>query len=397
MRISAALSIAVTLGSTAAQGTILGFNSGASDDKGNAKNQQDFEAEFKAAKNLNGAPGEFNTIRLYSNIQWNTPDTPIAAFPAAITTNTSLLLGIWASGTDNIDNELKALTAALDEHGSKLADLVVGISVGSEDMYRVSEPGLRNNAGVGNNADTIVRFIKDARSRLANTALKSKPFTHVDTWTAWVNGSNKAVIDEIDFLAVNAFPFYESERDNQISNAGSLLASAINATEGVAGGKDVWVTETGWAYTGPAFGAADATVDNAGEYWQDVGCKLFGKRNVFWYTLRDANPDNEVKFAITDNLSTTARFNLTCPADSEDLPSPAPLTNNSTTSTGNGTGSSNETNNDSTASGSASGSASPSTTGAAQSTGAGSLASVSVVNSMAMALSVVFALAAWAL
>ena len=397
MRISAALSIAVTLGSTAAQGTILGFNSGASDDKGNAKNQQDFEAEFKAAKNLNGAPGEFNTIRLYSNIQWNTPDTPIAAFPAAIATNTSLLLGIWASGTDNIDNELKALTAALDEHGSKLADLVVGISVGSEDLYRVSEPGLRNNAGVGNNADTIVRFIKDARSRLANTALKSKPFTHVDTWTAWVNGSNKAVIDEIDFLAVNAFPFYESERDNQISNAGSLLASAINATEGVAGGKDVWVTETGWAYTGPAFGAADATVDNAGEYWQDVGCKLFGKRNVFWYTLRDANPDNEVKFAITDNLSTTARFNLTCPADSEDLPSPAPLTNNSTTSTGNGTGSSNETNNDSTASGSASGSASPSATGAAQSTGAGSLASVSIVNSMAMALSVVFALAAWAL
>jgi glucan endo-1,3-beta-D-glucosidase len=400
MRLSAALSIAATLGSTAAQGTILGFNSGASDDKGNAKNQQDFEREFKAAKSLNGAPGEFNTIRLYSNIQWNTPDTPIAAFPAAIATNTSLLLGIWASGTDNIDNELKALTAALDEHGSQLADLVVGISVGSEDLYRVSEPGLRNNAGVGNDAATIVRFIKDARTKLANTALKDKKYTHVDTWTAWVNGSNKAVIDEIDFLAVNAFPFYEAERDNQISNAGSLLNSALTATEGVAGGKDVWITETGWAYTGPAFGAADATVNNAGEYWQDVGCKLFGKRNVFWYTLRDANPDNEVKFAITDNLSTTPRFNLTCPADSEELPTPAPISSNSTTSTGNGTGSSNETNSNGasgTASGSASGSANPSATGVVQGTGAGSLTSVSVVNSMAMALSVVFALAAWAL
>ncbi|KAJ4379889.1 hypothetical protein N0V86_005073 [Didymella sp. IMI 355093] len=397
MRFSAALSIAATLGCTAAQGTILGFNSGASDDKGNAKNQQDFEREFKAAKSLNGAPGDFNTIRLYSNIQWNTPDTPIAAFSAAVATNTSLLLGIWASGTDNIDNELKALTAALDEHGDKLADLVVGISVGSEDLYRVSEPGLRNNAGVGQNADTIVRFIKDAKSKLANTSLKGKPFTHVDTWTAWVNGSNKAVIDEIDFLAVNAFPFYESELDNQISNAGSLLSSALNATEGVAGGKDVWITETGWAYTGPAFGAAQATVDNAGEYWQEVGCKLFGKRNVFWYTLRDANPENEVKFAITDNLSTTPRFNLTCPAESEELPSPAPISSNSTTSTGNGTGSSNETNNDSTAGGSASGSASPSSTAPAQGTGAGSLTSVSVLNSMAMALSVVFAAAAWTL
>lgn len=401
MRITAALSVAATLGSTAAQGTILGFNSGASDDQGNAKNQQDFEREFRTAKNLNGAPGEFNTIRLYSNIQWNTPSTPIAAFPAAIATNTSLLLGIWASGTDNIDNELNALTTALEEHGSQLADLVIGISVGSEDLYRVSEPGLRNKAGVGQEADTIVRFIKDAKSRLANTALKDKPFTHVDTWTAWVNGSNKAVIDEIDFLAVNAFPFYEAEHDNQISSAGSLLDSAITATEGVAGGKDVWITETGWAYTGPSFGVAEATVDNAGEYWQDVGCKLFSKRNVFWYTLRDANPDNEVKFAITDNLSTTPRYNLTCPAESEDLPDPAPISSNSTTSTGNGTGSSNETNSDSTTSGSASGlasgSASPSSTGAAQGTGAGSLTSVSLVNSMAMALSVVFAAAAWAL
>lgn len=395
MRFSIALGVAATL--SFAQGTILGFNSGASDDKGNAKNQQDFEREFKAAKSLNGAPGEFNTIRLYSNIQWQTPDTPIAAFPAAIATNTSLLLGIWASGTDNIDNELKALTSALDKYGSKLADLVVGISVGSEDLYRVSEPGIRNKAGVGSNADTIVRFIKAARTRLASTPLKGKPFTHVDTWTAWVNSSNKAVIDEIDFLAVNAFPFYEAEHDNKIDNAGSLLSSALTATEGVAGGKDVWITETGWAYTGPAFGAADATVDNAGKYWQDVGCKLFGKRNVFWYTLRDANPDNEVKFAITNNLSTTPRYNLTCPADSKELPTASPVTNNSTTSSGNGTGSSNQTNSGNTPSASASGSARPSSTGVAQSTGAGSLTSVSVVNSMAMALSVVFALAAWAL
>src|SRR5690242_20797559 len=131
MRITAALSIAATLGSTAAQGTILGFNSGASDDQGNAKNQQDFEREFRTAKNLNGAPGEFNTIRLYSNIQWNTPSTPIAAFPAAIATNTSLLLGIWASGTDNIDNELNALTASLEGQGSQVGGLAVGIAVGS--------------------------------------------------------------------------------------------------------------------------------------------------------------------------------------------------------------------------------------------------------------------------
>jgi len=150
MRISSALSIAVSLGCAAAQSPIVGFNSGASDDQGNPKTQEDFEREFRTAQNLEGAPDGINTIRLYSNVQWETQDTPITALSAAVATNTSLLLGIWASGTDSIDNELNALEAALEEHGSDLADLVVGISVGSEDLYRASKAGERNDAGIGN-------------------------------------------------------------------------------------------------------------------------------------------------------------------------------------------------------------------------------------------------------
>jgi glucan endo-1,3-beta-D-glucosidase len=393
MRFTTALAVAAaTIGSAIAQDTfILGFNSGASTDTGKAKTQEDFEKEFKTAQSLQGAPGNFSAIRLYSNIQWETTDTPIAAFPAAIATGSKLLLGIWASGTDNIDNELKALNAAVEEHGTALTDLVIGLSVGSEDLYRVSEPGIRNKAGVGNSAEVIVEFIKTAREKLAGTPLKDVKITHVDTWTAWVNVSNKAVIDEIDFLAVNAFPFYESELDNKIENAGSLLSSAISATEGVAGGKDVWVTETGWAYSGTDFGAAKSTIDNAETYWKDVGCSLFGKKNVFWYTLRDANPANKVKFAVTDNLSTTPRFNLTCPEEQLDLPSAQPINNGS--STGGSASSNTTTGGDLDASDEPSASA----TAAPSGTGAGSATSVSMVNSMAMALSVVFAVAAWAL
>ena len=392
MRFTTALAVAAaTISGAFAQDTfVLGFNSGASDDKGKAKTQEDFETEFKTAKGLQNAPGNFSAIRLYSNIQWETTDTPISAFAAAVATNTKLLLGVWASGTDDIDNELKALNSAVQEYGTKFTDLIIGLSIGSEDLYRVSEPGIRNKAGVGNSAETIVKFIKTARERLANTALKNVKITHVDTWTAWVNESNKAVIENIDFLSVNAFPFYESELDNRIENAGSLLSSAINATEGVAGGKDVWITETGWAFSGPAFGKAEATVDNAGTYWQDVGCALFGRKNVFWYTLRDANPANKVKFAISNDLSTTARFNLTCPAKKE-LPAPTPITDNSTST------SSNTSNN---ASPNASGESSSGTGGAngqggtTNTTGA---ASSVAVNSMAIVLSAVFAVAAWAL
>ncbi|KAH6862360.1 GPI-anchored cell wall beta-1,3-endoglucanase EglC [Alternaria alternata] len=408
MRFVSALAVAAaTVSSALAQDFVLGFNSGASDDTGKAKTQEDFEKEFTTAQNLEGAPGNFSAIRLYSNIQWETTDTPIAAFPAAIATNSKLLLGIWASGTDNIDNELKALNSAVEEYGTKLTDLVIGLSVGSEDLYRVSEPGIRNEAGVGNSAEKIVEFIKTARERLADTPLKGVKITHVDTWTAWVNESNKAVIDEIDFLAVNAFPFYESELDNKIDNAGKLLSSAISATEGVAGDKDVWITETGWAYSGPDFGAATSTVDNAETYWKDVGCALFGKRNVFWYTLRDANPANKVKFAISDKLSTTPRFDISCPEQKE-LPSAEPATNNgtstggssssnSTTDSGNNDSSSSSNNNTNGESDGGNGNAQQSGAAAPSGTGAGAATSVSVINSMAMALSVVFAAAAWAL
>jgi glucan endo-1,3-beta-D-glucosidase len=392
MRLSAALAVAAACvdSAFAADSIVLGFNSGATDDAGKAKTQQDFEKEFKTAQSLQGAPGNFTAIRLYSNVQAGTKNTPIAAFPAAIATNTKLLLGIWASGTVNIDEELNALTAAMKQYGNKLTDLVIGISVGSEDLYRVSEPGIKNEAGVGADAATIVKFIKQTRSKLASTALASIKVTHVDTWTAWVNSSNSEVIANIDFLAVNAFPFYESELDNKVGNAGSLLNSALKATEGVAGGKDVWITETGWAYSGPAFGSAAATVDNAGKYWKDVGCALFGKKNVFWYTLRDANVANKVKFAITENLSTKPRYDLSCPVKQE-LPPASSATSNSTSSGSPPSSASNS------GVAQASGTPTRSSVPAAGQTGNAPAGSVSVVKSMAMALSVVFVVAAFAL
>jgi glucan endo-1,3-beta-D-glucosidase len=404
MRFTALLAVAAaTVGSAvAADSVIMGFNAGATDDTGKVKTQADFEKEFTTAQNLQGAPGNFNTIRLYSNIQSGTKNTPIAAFPAAIKTNTKLLLGVWASGTDNVDEELNALSAAIKTYGTKLTDLVVGISIGSEDMYRVSEPGIRNKSGVGNSAEKIVEFIKATRSKLAGGPLANIKVTHVDTWTAWVNTSNKAVIDNVDFLGVNAFPFYEVEHDNSVGNAGKLLASALEATEGVAGGKDVFITETGFPYSGPASGAADATVDNAEKYWKTVGCALFGKKNVFWYTLRDANPENKVKFAISDNLSTKPRYDLSCEKNVE-LPSANDKNNstNGTTSGGNnsnnGTGSASPSGGAAQSSGAAraSGGATTSTgSSPAQATGG---AAGSSVNTMAMALSAVFAFAAFAL
>ena len=89
---------------------------------------------------------------------------------------------------------------------------------------------------------------------------------------------------------------------------------AVTKSAAAHGNKQVWITETGWPYTGPLSGQAVASVDNAKAYWDNVGCgMLFGKVNTWWYALVDGNPANKEQFDISDNLSTTPRFDLTCP------------------------------------------------------------------------------------
>jgi len=316
MYIAQSLAVSAAL-ATLASAQILGFNSGSTLANYQGKVESDYEAEFTTAQNLQGAPGTFNSVRLYTMIQAGTTNTPISAFQAAINTNTTMLLGIWCSGTTTIQNELDALSAAISQYGSKFTDLVIGISVGSEDLYRNSVQGIANSAGIGAEPSVILNFIQQTRSALANTPLSSKPIGHVETWNDWGNSSNKAVLDAADFLGTDLYAYYESTKNNDISNAQSLFNSAYSTVQGVAGSKPVWITETGWPSTGPDYGAAKATVSNAQTYWDQVGCSIFGKTNVWWYNLRDSNPANEAKFEITSNLSTTPLFNLTCPTVSK--------------------------------------------------------------------------------
>lgn len=314
MRFSTLLAGVLASTAAAADKNYLGFNSGATLADRSAKFKKDFAAEFKTAQGLEGAPGKFNAVRLYTCIQAYSQDDPIEAFEAAIDTETYMLLGIWASGTDNIDKELSALKKAVDKYGSKFTDLVIGMSIGSEDLYRDSVTGRKNDAGIGSSPDTIIGFIKDYKEAFASGPLSSVPVGHVDTWDVWTNSTITSVIEAVDWVGVDEYPYYENDKGNDIKNAGTLFDRAYEATIGAVNGKPVWVTETGWPYTGPDWDEAEASIDNAKYYWDEVGCrKLFGKTPTFWYNLRDSNPDNEMKFAITKDLSTTPLFDLSCP------------------------------------------------------------------------------------
>ncbi|KAM4066167.1 glycosyl hydrolases family 17 domain-containing protein [Hirsutella rhossiliensis] len=318
MRFTAALVAGALAVCASANKNYLGFNSGATKADYSAKFKADYEAEFRTAQALQGAPGKFNAVRLYTNIQAYSQEEPIEAFEAAINTKTHVLLGIWTSGTNSIAKEINALKKAVSKHGTKFTDLVIGISIGSEDLYRNSKTGIKNKGGVGNSPDAIVRFVKQFKQEFSKTSLAKVPVGHVDTWDAWTNSTNKPVIDCIDWLGVDEYPSYQSGENNNIKNAAKLFDEAYQKTLSAAGGKPVWVTETGWPVSGLNWDQAVASVDNAKHYWNEIGCrKLFNKVPTFWYNLRDSNPDNKLKFAITKDLSTKPIFDLKCPTKFE--------------------------------------------------------------------------------
>lgn len=301
--------IALALSIAAAEAAYQGFNYGTTKSDGSYNLEADFKTEFQTAKNLVGTSG-FTSARLYTMIQGGTTKDPILAIPAAIAEDTSLLLGLWTSG-GNIDNEIAALTTAINTYGEAFTKLVVGISVGSEDLYRNSVTGAKNKAGVGINPDELVTYIKQVKSAISGTTLSGASIGHVDTWDAWTNSSNSAVINEIDWLGFDGYPYFQTTMANGIDQGKSLFDDAVAKTNAVANGKEVWITETGWPVSGPTEGDAVASLANAKQYWDQVGCPLFGETNTWWYTLSDAGASPS--FGISSSTSnTTPLFDLSC-------------------------------------------------------------------------------------
>ncbi|GAW16310.1 hypothetical protein ANO14919_057350 [Xylariales sp. No.14919] len=290
---------------------LKGFNYGAFFLNQQAKVQSDFAYEFNRAKSLPGTSG-WTSARLYTMVQWGTKSDVVQAIPAAIDTNTKLLLGLWISGgTQALDNEIAALKAAISKYGTKFTNLVIGLSVGSEDLYR-------DAAGeVGTSAAYLVSSIKKVRTALAGTALANVPIGHVDTYDSFLNGTNKAVIPAVDWIGFDGYPYWESTKANSISDAMTRFYDGYDKTVKLAGSKPVWVTETGWPVTGKKNNLAVANAANARVYWQKIACSLIQKKvNLFWYGLQEsqwgtASPDFGI-YGAGDLGTLSPRYSLTC-------------------------------------------------------------------------------------
>ncbi|KAH9907520.1 glycoside hydrolase family 17 protein [Xylariomycetidae sp. FL2044] len=290
MRVTSSVAGLAAVAGTA-NAAIQGFNYGAFFLNQAAKVQSDFAYEFNRAKNLPGTSG-WTSARLYTMIQWGTASDVVQAIPAAIETQTQLLLGLWTSGSSAaITNEITALKAAINTYGTDFTSLVQAISVGSEDLYRDA------SGEVGLGPQALIDCISQVRAAIAGTALEGIPVGHVDTYDSFLNGSNAAVLDSIDWLGFDGYPYWESAKPNSIGDAHERFYDGFNKTVALAAGKPVYVTETGWPVVGDTQNLAVASADNARIYWQDIACSLISQGvNLWWYDLQEsqwgnANPD----------------------------------------------------------------------------------------------------------
>lgn len=142
----------------------------------------------------------------WSKVERPTHPFPLSQLPLPLTRLFFLGSGLWASG-ETFKDELAALENAISQYGTAFTNLIAGISVGSEDLYRNLPTQIKNNSGLGAQPADIVNYIGQVRSATKNTRAEGKPVGHVDTWTTWVNTSNSAVIGACDFLGMNAYPY----------------------------------------------------------------------------------------------------------------------------------------------------------------------------------------------
>lgn len=131
--------------------------------------------------------------------------------------------------------------------------------------------------------------ISKVRSAIADTTLSGVPIGHVDTYDSFLNSTNTAVIDAIDWIGFDGYPYWETALPNSIDDANERFYSGYNKTMALANGKPVYVTETGWPTSGDDQNLAVASAENARKYWQTIACSLVDSNiNIWWYNLQES-------------------------------------------------------------------------------------------------------------
>ncbi|KAG7369536.1 glycosyl transferase family protein [Nitzschia inconspicua] len=226
---------------------------------------------------------------------------------AANALNMQVYLGLWV-GPDHAERfseELDELDAALEKF-DLYPDLVLGVTVGSEAIYR-------KDATV----DELIVYMNQAYEVMQrHPSAQNKPVSIVDIAPEYVG---KAKLRQaVNVTYTNTFPFWEAipidQAADQLEEDIELLLSLSGANE-----KPFILGETGWPDGGFIQGVGVASPANQAQYFADCYCLLVVEKgwDTFWFTginndwrqLQDPNNTVEGTFGILySNLTLKEHF-----------------------------------------------------------------------------------------
>lgn len=247
-------------------------------------------------------------VKIFNTNQCNTTKNMVQP---AIDAKIPVLATVVANEANENRYELDktALEDAIKLHG---CDWLIGVSVGSEDLYREEIT-----------SDRLVEQMNEVRSLIRNYQgnCQTIPIMHADVPQAWRRYKN--VIDASDVILLNAYAYWGGV---DISRAQLSIRKTINRVRKAAKGKEVWIGETGWPAAGPTVGNATATLENLQSAWTQLKCPhvgdggpLFGM-NAFWYGTFD-QPFRRAIVEQNFGVATAERklkISLACPKKDDD-------------------------------------------------------------------------------
>ncbi|CAO3652897.1 unnamed protein product [Mucor fragilis] len=245
------------LSTAAAQNYFYGLNYGINQNA--CPSYETIKAEFAQIKKYT------NRVRTFSLSVCN---EGALALRAANELGMNIYLGMWIDRPDTFDAEMAALKAILANTQQESLDKVDAIIVGSEVLYRkdTDENSLANYIG------TVRDLIQP----------KGIPVTTADVYYEFP----PVVVEKLDFLLMNAFPYWEGVTADQ--GVSTLMAHYDSVVQQKANGKPVRIGETGWPSAGGNFGASVASSANQKLYLSNVLC-VTRQRNIdmLYFSARD--------------------------------------------------------------------------------------------------------------
>ncbi|PRP76043.1 glucan beta-glucosidase Bgl2 (predicted) [Planoprotostelium fungivorum] len=211
-----------------------------------------------------------------------------------------LLLGVTPAPDSVFQNEKNAIGALASSEIGLNPNTILGITVGSEALYR-GDLTSAQLAALVNNMRSYVRGLGS-----------SVPIGTADTYFKF----DATIVAAVDVLYMNVFPYWQGVAD-PVQGA-TIALQAYDSVVAIAQGKPVIIGETNWPTGGPSFGAAAATLANQAAYLPSLNCRAQDRNiGVYIYAAFDAwtggTTTPEDNFGVyTTQRTRKSSFSYTC-------------------------------------------------------------------------------------